>query len=131
MQLERLRKLNEAIAKLDAGIKEEKREQKQSVDLSKLAKVDPKDLTDPQKQQQQNRKATEGGCGDREKHLGACCCRRRVRDWAGRARAWRRWRRGIWAVGGRVMRAGTATRGRGQHAEGARSTGSRAAEDFG
>jgi hypothetical protein len=59
MQLQRLRQLSQAIAKLDAGIKEEKRQQKQSDTLAKLQKVDSKDLLDPKNQQQQNRKATE------------------------------------------------------------------------
>lgn len=59
MELQRLKKLAESIAKLDAAIKEEQRQQKQSADLAKLMKVDPKDLAEPQKQQAQNRKATE------------------------------------------------------------------------
>ena len=59
MQLERLQQLTAAIAKLDVGIKEERRQQTQSENLAKMQKVDPKDLTDSQNQQQQNRKATE------------------------------------------------------------------------
>ena len=47
MKLEELKKLNEAIAKLDAGIKEEKREQKQNEATAKLNKpVDPKAAAD-------------------------------------------------------------------------------------
>jgi hypothetical protein len=66
MKLEELKKLNEAITKLDAGIKEEKREQKQNEANAKANKpVDPKAVAEArampgeQKDQTQNRHATE------------------------------------------------------------------------
>jgi hypothetical protein len=59
MQLDKLKKLNEAIAKLDKGIKEERREQKQNGELAKAQTTNPAALTTPKNDQQQNRKATE------------------------------------------------------------------------
>jgi hypothetical protein len=59
MQLDKLKKLNDAIAKLDNGIKEERREQKQTGDLAKKNVTDPKNLTTPKSDQQQNRRATD------------------------------------------------------------------------
>ena len=47
MQLDKLKKLNDAISKLDKGIKEERREQKQSGELAKQSVSDPKALTTP------------------------------------------------------------------------------------
>ena len=71
MQLDKLKKLNDAIAKLDKGIKEEKREQKNTSELAaaKPALSGPLNgpttnpsaaaMTAPKADQQQNRKATE------------------------------------------------------------------------
>jgi hypothetical protein len=59
MQLDKLKKLNDAIAKLDKGIKEERREQKQNGLLAKAPTTQPAPLTAPKNDQQQNRKATE------------------------------------------------------------------------
>ena len=59
LQLERLRALNNAIAKLDAATKEEKRQHDRSGEIAKAPPADPKVL-DPLKQdQQQNRRATD------------------------------------------------------------------------
>jgi hypothetical protein len=59
MQLDKLKKLNDSIAKLDKGIKEERREQQQTGDLAKAATTQPADLAAPKGDQQKNRKATE------------------------------------------------------------------------
>ncbi len=59
MQLDKLKKLNDAIAKLDNGIKEERREQKQTGELAKATTADPKAMTTPKSDQQQNRKTTD------------------------------------------------------------------------
>ncbi|MGA2229379.1 MAG: hypothetical protein ABSH22_00490 [Tepidisphaeraceae bacterium] len=62
LQLERLRALSAAIAKLDGAIKEEKRQQGQSGALAqaqKAAPLDPKALDQPRQDQQQNRSATD------------------------------------------------------------------------
>ncbi len=59
MQLDKLKKLNDSIAKLDKGILEERREQKQTAGLAKLPTTNPSTLASPRTDQQQNRKATE------------------------------------------------------------------------
>jgi bacterioferritin-associated ferredoxin len=59
MQLDKLKKLNDSIAKLDKGIREERREQQQTGDLAKAATTQPSDLAAPKSDQQKNRKATE------------------------------------------------------------------------
>jgi hypothetical protein len=59
MQLDKLKKLNDAIAKLDKGIKEERREQAQTGALAKAATTQPTALATPKNDQQQNRKATD------------------------------------------------------------------------
>jgi hypothetical protein len=60
MQLDKLKKLNDAIGKLDKGIKEERREQKQNAVLAKApAATQPAPLAGPKSDQQQNRKSTE------------------------------------------------------------------------
>ncbi len=69
MQLERLRALTAAIAKLDAAAKEEQRQHDQSAALAK-AVADPKKLAAPQQEQKQNRQTTEG-IAETVKNLGA------------------------------------------------------------
>jgi hypothetical protein len=59
MQLDKLKKLNDAIAKLDKGIKEERREQAQTGELAKAATTQPTAMAGPKNDQQQNRKATD------------------------------------------------------------------------
>jgi hypothetical protein len=60
MQLDKLKKLNDSIAKLDKGIKEERREQKQNGELAKASPTtNPTALAAPKTDQQQNRKAIE------------------------------------------------------------------------
>jgi hypothetical protein len=73
MQLDKLKKLNDAIAKLDKGIKEERREQKNTNELATVAQstpttnpvaanpnaATPPAMAAPKADQQQNRKATE------------------------------------------------------------------------
>jgi bacterioferritin-associated ferredoxin len=61
MQLEKLKKLNDSIARLDKGIKEEHREQKQTNALAsaKTPTTNPAALASPKSDQQQNRKATD------------------------------------------------------------------------
>ena len=65
MQLDKLKKLNDAIAKLDKGIKEERREQKQTGELAKAPMPttnpshNPSAMAAPKADQQQNRKVTE------------------------------------------------------------------------
>jgi bacterioferritin-associated ferredoxin len=59
MQLDKLKKLNDSIAKLDKGIKEERREQTQTSELAKAPTTQPTDLAAPKGDQQKNRKATE------------------------------------------------------------------------
>jgi hypothetical protein len=62
LQLERLRALTAAIAKLDGAIKEENRQKDQSGNLAqaqKAGQLDPKALNQPKQEQQQNRSATD------------------------------------------------------------------------
>lgn len=62
MQLDELKKLQAAMVKLDAAIKEEKRERDQSgqfAELQKLNKLDPKKLDPVKSDQQTNHKATD------------------------------------------------------------------------
>jgi hypothetical protein len=60
MQLDRLKKLNAAIAKLDVAIKEQRREQKHVADLAaKPAAAKPGDPKDAKQQQEQNHKAAD------------------------------------------------------------------------
>ncbi len=59
MQLERLKQLNAAMVKLDAAIKEEKRQRDQSGNLAKTGQFDPKKMPGPGQEQKQNRQTTE------------------------------------------------------------------------
>src|SRR5262249_25128205 len=59
MQLEQLKKLQEAIKKLDAAIKEEDRQKATTENLKKLAQADPQKFKGLQQDQQQNQKATD------------------------------------------------------------------------
>jgi hypothetical protein len=63
MQLEQMKKVQAAIAKLDAAIKEEKRERDTSgqfAELQKKNQLDPKKLDPAKKDQQTNHQATDG-----------------------------------------------------------------------
>jgi hypothetical protein len=63
MQLEQMKKVQAAIAKLDAAIKEEKRERTNSDQFAQLQKknqLDPKKLDPAKKDQQTNHQATDG-----------------------------------------------------------------------
>ena len=70
MQLDRLRRLNAAIGKLDAGIREEKRQRDQSGEFAKQGHLDPKALAGPQDEQKHNRQASES-IAESLKDLGA------------------------------------------------------------
>jgi len=59
LQLEKLRALNQAIAKLDAATREEKRQRDRSGELAKTAPADAKAAGALRNDQQQNRRATE------------------------------------------------------------------------
>src|SRR5437762_3326296 len=59
MQLEQLKKLGEAIKKLDAATKEEQRQRAATENLKKLAQAEPQKFKGLQQDQQQNQKATE------------------------------------------------------------------------
>jgi hypothetical protein len=59
MQLQRLKELNAAMVKLDAAIKEEKRQRDQSGALAKAGDFDPKKTPGPQQEQKQNRQTTD------------------------------------------------------------------------
>jgi hypothetical protein len=59
MQLDKLKKLNAAIAGLDKGIKEERREQKRTGELAAVPSTQPSAMATPKNDQQQNRKATD------------------------------------------------------------------------
>lgn len=72
MQLQRLRKLNEAIAKLDAAIKEESRQHDRTGELAKQTSPPPapRAMAAPVQEQRQNRSATES-IAENVKNLGA------------------------------------------------------------
>src|SRR5206468_1321508 len=59
LQLEQLKKLQEAIKKLDEAIKEEDRQRAATTDLKKLAQADPQKFKGLQQDQQQNQKSTD------------------------------------------------------------------------
>ena len=63
MQLEQLKKLQEAIKKLDAAIKEEDRQKAATENLKKLAQAEPPKFKGLQQDQQQNQKATDAVAG--------------------------------------------------------------------
>src|SRR5947207_144175 len=63
MQLEQLKKLGEAIKKLDAAIKEEDRQKAATENLKKLAHAEPQKFKGLQQDQQQNQKATDAVAG--------------------------------------------------------------------
>ena len=68
MQLDKLKKLNDAIAKLDQGIKEERREQKQNGEFASAKGADHQSIFDDRKQKRSTAKSQihRGNCPDHE-----------------------------------------------------------------